>query len=573
MEIFLIDGIGPFFRKYARRDINWSKIPYHFFFGKQKKSRKVFKAVERDLDTFCSRIKQIGYNCISLDDVAHLTPDPWIEPDLNTKISHMQACFRPLLDTITGHGLGIYFTMDVLSLTPGLKKQIGGSRSRACTFLKRQVDTFLATFPEVDGLILRIGECDGKDVKGDFISELLLYTPEQVNRMLKDLLPVFEIHCCNLVLRNWTVGAHPVGDFIWHRGTTAKVLKGIDSPRFILSMKYGESDFFRYLPLNRNFFRVQVKTMIELQARREYEGSGEYPSFVGYDYYDYFQELRSAENLVGMSVWCQTGGWVPFRRLSFLEEEGIWSEINSSVTIKIFREGMGVAEAVAMVAGEIGCDDPQSLLELLRLSDEVVKELLYTPALARKKLFFRRVRIPSQLSVFWNNIFIFHSVRKLMRVLVADGEQCVAEGYVALGKIQRMRELARSLDLREDDLRFMQDTFGILALAREYYFLPYSGEMKLRIQKAKKQYKTSYPKGTRARYRIKTDFSNFKIRRFHLRWSLRLLLRNKRGYRILDYLLTIHLLAYIVRSALYLHPRLIPKFARKSAMGIETIFR
>lgn len=573
MEIFLIDAIGPFFRNYKKRNVNWSKIPFHSFFGKPKKTRRLFHTVRPDFDLFCKKIKQVGYNSVSLDDVAHLAPDPWIEPEVNKTILDLQEEYRKLFAICNTHGLDIYLTMDILSLTPGLKERIGGRRSLANRFLQRQVETILSTFPEIKGIIIRIGECDGKDVKGIFKSELLLRTSRQLNRLLHDLLPIFEHHQAYLILRSWTVGAHQVGDFIWHRGTTAKVLRKIESPWFILSMKYGETDFFRYLPLNKHFFRFKIKKIIELQARREYEGCGEYPSFVGYDYRSYQQQLLSAPNMVGMSVWCQTGGWMPFRRLSYLEPDGIWNEINSFVTLKIFRENMSVSQAVEAMAVEMNCPNPQALLELLNLSDQVVKELLYTPELAKRKLFFRRVRIPSQLSVFWNNIFINHSVRKMMRALVGDGKKCVDLGYQALSKINRMKELTRQAGLNVQDIQYMADTFGLLALAREYYFLPYSDEVKYRVKMAKKNYKRKYPPGARPRYRIKTDFSNFKIHSRHLRWMIRLLLRDKRGYRVLDYLLTLHLLAYAIRFMVFVRPGLLPKFARDSAMGIETILR
>jgi len=463
--------------------------------------------------------------------------------------------------------------MDILAFTPELKRRVGGRRSLVNIFLRRQVETILSTFPEIKGIIFRIGECDGKDVEGIFKSELLLRTPREVNRMLHDLLPIFESHQAHLILRSWTVGAHQIGDFIWHQGTTAKVLRKIDSPWFILSMKYGETDFFRYLPLNTLFFRFKVKKIIELQARREYEGCGEYPSFVGYDYRKYQQQLLTAPNIVGISVWCQTGGWMPFRRLSYLERDAVWNEINSFVTLKIFKENMSVAHAVEVMAEEMNYQNPEALLALLSLSDQVVKELLYTPELAKQKLFFRRIRIPSQLSVFWNNIFINHSVRKMMRTFVVDGKECVDIGYQALAKIDRMKELARQTGLNVDDIRYMADTFGLLALAREYYFLPYSDEVKYRVKIAKKNYKHTYPPGSRPRYRIKTDFSNFRMRSRHLRWITRLLLRDKRGYRVLDHLLTLHLLAYALRFVVFVRPGLLPKFARDSAMGIETILR
>lgn len=136
-----------------------------------------------------------------------------------------------------------------------------------------------------------------------------------------------------------------------------------------------------------------------------------------------------------------------------------------------------------------------------------------------------------------------------------------------------MKNLAAELELPVDDIKYMADTFKLLALAREYYFLPYNDELRKRIKKAKRKYKKQYPKDSRPRYRIKTDYTPFALRSGHLRWLLRISLRNKRGYRILDYLLTLHLLSVVYRLITRAKPEIVPDFARKSAMGIGAIFR
>ncbi len=575
MEIFLIDGIGPFFIEYikTKKKVNWSKIPFHHLSKEAECCVRQFAEIADNLEIFAQKVSKVGYNGITFDDVAHLTPDKWLEPEINRTVRMYGEQYQKLFTICSRYGLDVYLTMDILSLTPKLKEQINGNFQRIREFIQRQLETVLHAYPEVRGIILRIGECDGRDVRGDFKSELVLRRAKQANSLLRAVLPIFERYQRYLILRNWTVGAYPIGDFLWHRSTISRVLEDIESPWFILSLKYGESDFFRYLPLNTSFFQLKVKKIIELQARREYEGAGEYPSFIGWDYQEYARQLEQANNMVGISVWCQTGGWLPFRRLTYLEEAGFWNELNSFVCIKLFKEKLEVEQAVASFADSTGCHDPVALLELLRLSDEVIKDLLYIKELARQKLFFRRVRIPPLLSVFWNNIFINHSVRKVLRTLVVSGENCVESGYRSLEKIEKMEVLAKKLALPADDIRYMYDTFAILALAREYYFSPYDNGIKKRISKAKKKYKKKYPKGSRPRYRVKTNFTPFAVKRSHLQWLFYLLLRRKRGYRVLDHLLTLRFLAIIFRGMVVLRPKLIPKFGRKHAMGIDTLFK
>ena len=573
MDIFLIDAIGPFFRDYRKQRINWSKIPFHHLQTDPERRRLQFDRIARDMEQFAGRVSSVGYNAVSLDDVAHLAPDDWLEVEINAIIEIYQEEYRKLFKILKSHGLQIYLTMDVLSFTPMLKSMIGASFSKGLQFITRQLETIFSTFIAVDGIILRIGECDGNDVKGDFQSELFLRNAVGVNRLIRNLLPLFEQYDRAMILRTWTIGAHRIGDFIWHHDTTAKVLKGIDSFHFILSMKYGESDFFRYLPLNKHFFKFKVRKIIELQARREYEGCGEYPSFIGWDYHRYAQQLKEAENMAGISVWCQTGGWVPFNRLSYLEPLGIWNELNSYVSLKIFKHGWSVEEAVRSFCTEINCPDSTAMLELLELDDAVIKDLLYIKEVAQKKLFFRRVRIPPLLTVYWNNIFINYSTRIILLSLVKDPEKTLGEGKAALKKIKRMKEIAGDLGLPAEDITYMEDTFKILALARRFYFLPASDEERTKIKKAKHRYKKRYPKTFRPRYRIKTNYDPTTLSMNRLGLMFRFALRTKRGYRIIDYLFTLHLLGTCYRVVVWINPKLIPEFARKHAMGIGTIFR
>lgn len=575
MHLFLIDAIGPFFRGDERRTINWSKISFSHLKMEGGESAVQWGQIRKDLDTFCARAAAMGFNAVSLDDVTHLADHTWYELDMRARIAKWRAEFRKCFEVVRGHGLQIYLTMDVFSATPSVREQLVRLRRSIEDFLSELLDGFLTDFPEVSGVILRIGESDGRDVVDDFRSELYLKHPRQVNRFLKTLLPVFEKHTRKLIFRTWTVGAYRIGDLMWHRGTFTSVLKGVeDSEALIVSMKYGESDFFRYLPLNKNFFRTRVAKIIELQTRREYEGCGEYPSFTGWEYERYARELEQAENMVGLMVWCQTGGWVPFRRLALLEDSAVWTDLNTFVTICVFQKQQLVEEAVREFAEMKGLPNWRSLLELLRFSDDVIRELLYVEEFARQKLFFRRVRIPPMLQVYWNNIFISHSVKKVLTYFVQDKEGCLRAATLSLQKLDQMRKFAVECGMPVDDIEYMRDTFGILALAREYYFRTFDAEMELRLRAAKKAYKAKYPKGgSRSRYRVKMHFTPFWLKARYLGWALKILMRRRRGYRVVDRIVTLHALSMIFRVISKRRPHWIPAFAKESAMGVDTVFR
>ncbi len=531
---------------------------------------EAFVKIRADMKTFCRSVSGIGYNGVTLDDLPHLAYHEFYEESVNARVALYREEFRGLFRVILAEGLHIYLTMDILTLTPELEKRLGNSERKQRQFLVSLLDRFFVDFPEVAGVVLRIGESDGLDIKEDFRSKLVLRSPAMVNRCLKAILPVFEHHHRRCIFRTWTVGAHEVGDLIWHEATLEKTVAGITSEALVLSMKYGESDFFRYLSLNRNFFVTGLSKIVELQTRREYEGCGEYPSFVGGDYEQLAIELREAPNVIGISVWCQTGGWTPFRRLAFIDPSAIWTEINTFVTLRLFKHGELVEEALSHLPN---VTNQAALIELLRLSEEVILQLLYLPDFARQRFYLRRVRIPPLLGVYWHHIFVAHSLKKMLNHLVEDGEVSIRAGYAAMAKIKRMRSLALQCHLPEEDIEYMEYTLGIIALGREYFFRPFDEEIRTRLEQAKKHYKKRYPRGSRYRYTVKLDFKPFKLSSRYIALFFNRLVRRTPAYRFIDKIIGLRLLSIAYFVLKRSRPKIVPKLARKSAMGIDAIFK
>jgi hypothetical protein len=551
--------------------INWSKIPWDHV---RRQDEAWWETVGTELKVLGQQAVSWGFNAVSIDDVAHLADHEWIEPEVRQRIERYRREMRRCFQVLGGLGLSVHVTMDVFSATPELLQRLALTRTGVNDFLRGLLDQFFTDFPEVAGVIVRVGESDGKDVQDDFHSQLVIKTPEDARTFLQALLPVFEKHGRRLIFRTWTVGAYPIGDLMWHRDTFARVFKGLSSSALVVSMKYGETDFFRYLPLNRNFFRTPLAKIVELQTRREYEGCGEYPSFTGWLYEQYARELQQAENVIGCMVWAQTGGWVPFRRIAFIDPEALWTDLNTYVTIRVIKEGLLVEDAVRAFVKERQLGDADALLELLRLSDECIRELLYIEEYAQQKLFFRRVRIPPMLQVYWGNIFINHSLRRLLRYFVRDADTALRSAQRCMSNLERMRMLAERAGVSVADIDYMRDTFHLLALSREYYFAEDAPDIERRILEAKAAYKLKYAKrGLRARYRIKTDFKPLLLNPRHLGWAIQFLMRRQRGYRVVDRLVVLSGLSLIYRLIAARKPHWIPGFASKSAMGVDVVFK
>jgi hypothetical protein len=137
-----------------------------------------------------------------------------------------------------------------------------------------------------------------------------------------------------------------------------------------------------------------------------------------------------------------------------------------------------------------------------------------------------------------------------------------------------MKQLAAQSAMPVADIEFMADTFNLLAIAREYYFLPFGDDIRARMKAAKKAYKAKYPKSSgRHRYRIKVDYQPFWLKARHLALGFKVLMREKPGYRWVDRIFTLHLLSLIYRVISRRRPHWIPGFAKESAMGVDTVFR
>jgi hypothetical protein len=570
MQLFLIDAIGPFFHGYAKARVNWSKIPFADLERDGLPDPRLFSVIEAEFERFCGAAAGKGFNAVTLDDLAHLFDCSLYAFPLRAKIAAYREIYRRLFATALRHGLKVFVTTDVLFLNAELEAYLEGNLGRACLLLDEAVRQVFADFPEIGGVIFRIGEGDGLDVTGDFHSRPILRTPKQARTLIRALLPAFEEHQRLFIFRTWSVGAYPIGDLMWNRETFLKTFGGIHSPWFAISQKHGETDFFRYLPVSGNFFASDHQKILEIQARREYEGFGEYPSFIGRDCEHLAAALKPARNVIGLSIWCQTGGWGVFRRRAYLEPAAIWIELNVETALRIFRDGVTAEGAVrAVFRDRWGPGRWDLLLELLTLSDEVVKDLLYVNEFARRHLYFRRLRVPPLLWVYWDHIVINHSMRKILRCFVFEGEQRIKEGERALRRIRRMQELAESLGLPAQDLAFQHDTFEILAAARAYFLGPYDPAVPATIKRLCAEYYARYPR----RYTVHLDFSPVRVRRAWIARLMKLAIRSDRTYRRVDRLIFGQFLSWVYPLIRPLQGRWVPAFARNQAMGWDTLFK
>jgi len=535
-EFAIIDALGPFIEKTENGTVNWSKVIFSSLETNGRLDSAVQERIVERFELYATRVARLGYTGLSIDDVAHLISFPFYNSQLKNLISDYQNLYTQLFAIAQKKRLKLYLNTDYLFLNPDITQYMNVHGIAPSDFFADALSTLFTQYPQIDGIILRIGENDGKDVTGTFLSQLVLKTPRQANNLLKQILPIFEAHHKTLIFRTWTVGVYRIGDLIWNEKTFNTVFGSIKSDSLIISMKYGDTDFMRYLPLNPLFFASSHKKLIELQTRREWEGMGLYPSFVGWDYANYLVSLRTAENIVGIHVWCQTGGWTreTWSKVTYLENSSLWNELNTEITLAIAHQ-QSVEAAITSFCDSHDIKDVPRFIELLHLSDIAIKKGLYLPEVAQKNLYFRRTRIPPLIWLTWDRILLSSLVVWLHRMLVSRPEKAIQDGDQAANAAQKMITIARQIHLQPtliQSLEFEHATLAIFAQLRRYILIGLTKDEQDKLQKQIHVYEKTYPQ----HYSIPTlPFRTMK--RLPFQGSLKLILRESSAYRKRDRLI------------------------------------
>ncbi|MBI2886788.1 MAG: hypothetical protein HYY02_06235 [Chloroflexi bacterium] len=194
-------------------------------------------------------------------------------------------------------------------------------RPRVQALLAAALDEVFATYPELDGVVIRTGEnyplgplagntpqdaqCRRTGDGQESLAATLRFLHQQVVGK----------HGKLLVQRAWDLGNEGLHAQAAGTARLSSVFPAAVPP--VLSFKISETDFWRYNGLNPNLLQQGAPRMVEFQAAREYEGKGAFPNYVAGIYAHGPPErgeqggLREAHR-AGVSqawVWAKGGGW------------------------------------------------------------------------------------------------------------------------------------------------------------------------------------------------------------------------------------------------------------------------
>ena len=217
-----------------------------------------------------------------------------------------------------------------------------------------------ARFPQVDGLVIRIGETY---LQGAPYHMGAIDNKTDPQRTIIPLMNLLRDEVCvkrgkQVIFRSWY-------SFDVDLAKYRAVSDGVEPhPNLVIVVKHCEGDFHRGNPFSKVLGQGRHRQLVEIQCQREYEGKGAYPNYVMNGVIEGFEEhvgqpgasltaLWKNPLTAGVSTWSRGGGW----RGPYLTNE-FWCSVNMAVLAQWLRApGQGEAAAFRTYAASLGLDE------------------------------------------------------------------------------------------------------------------------------------------------------------------------------------------------------------------------
>ncbi len=279
-------------------------------------------------------------------------------------------------------GLKIHYHLDLFvlpkQLVESLKDEICDpetgkiSLKREKTLEVHQVlfDEMFQRFPEVDGVIIRVGETYLYDTPFHTGNGAVPCEASQMSDAEKEqfviLLNFLRENICvrhrrDVIFRTWD--CHPTR-FHASKDIYLELTNQVEPhEQLLFSIKHTALDFWRWVDFNPCLTVGKHEQIVEVQCQREYEGKGAYPSYVMNDLINGFvehgegQSLSSIQNhplIQGLYTWSRGGGWYgPYIPNEF------WPRLNTYVISHWFNAPQRSEESIFLqfARAEMGLSD------------------------------------------------------------------------------------------------------------------------------------------------------------------------------------------------------------------------
>ncbi|MCG9793152.1 hypothetical protein [Flavobacterium algicola] len=242
-------------------------------------------------------------------------------------------------------GMAIYAMSDLVLFPKRLIEKFKiektfGNPNDALTekLIRAQINEMFDQFPDLDGLVVRIGETYLHD------APYHLGAIEDKTNAEKTIIPLIKIlreEICvkrdkELIFRTWNAFDRDMTTYL----NVSAAIEPHDN--LVISVKHVEGDFHRANEFSKVIGQGRHRQIIEVQSAREYEGKGAYPNYIANGVIEGFEEharmpedsINSIKEFVdkrpelyaGIWTWSRGGGWDG----PYVKDE-LWCDVNSWV--------------------------------------------------------------------------------------------------------------------------------------------------------------------------------------------------------------------------------------------------
>jgi glycosyl hydrolase family 67 len=376
----------------------------------------------------------------------------------------MVAAFGPVWRYAHDAGMKVYFATDMLALSPPLQRYLenrfGGLATddpRLWTVYRTGLRELFDKLPYAGGLVIRVGE-GGSAYRfpgWDYTSKIAVRTPAAVRAMLRALLAVAGEGGRDVIFRTWTIGVGSIGDLHTNPRRYEQVLGGIDDPHLIVSTKYCLGDYYSYLPLNDTLEVGNQRRIVELQARREFEGMGSLPDDLTALHAKALRTLLKANpHIEGIWTWSQMGGPLRAGPRNLYLRAGFWQMYDVNVYTAARLAADPDADPARLTADWIRrtfSTDPstvEAIGKVFALSRKAITKGLYIGPYARRTVKALGLEPPPMMWIFeWDIVSGDSAVLDSIYAVSRDHlDEAIREGDEATATARRMRDLLAATD-------------------------------------------------------------------------------------------------------------------------------
>lgn len=253
-------------------------------------------------------------------------------------------------------GLSVFYHIDLFVLPKAVVEhfreeicdpetgRISPLRPKTLELHREMLAELFRRWPEIDGLIVRVGETYLMDTPHHTGNGAVDYglgaDVETMYRQFECLLAFLREEVCVrhsrwLFHRTWDT--HP-DRFHASAEFYLRVTDRIEPhPKLVFSIKHTRFDFHRFTPVNPCLGIGRHRQILEVQCQREYEGKGAYPNYIVRGLMEGLPEIPGdrgvapffrSDQCVGLYTWSRGGGWHGPR---VTRENEFWCRLNFAV--------------------------------------------------------------------------------------------------------------------------------------------------------------------------------------------------------------------------------------------------